>query len=364
MGKRTTPGEQAARQLDGQVESSRRSALPGAPFWLRKRYVELLLDRGTFFGRIGDLEEALEVARATVDDHGRTASTLPLLASAEAALHGFDEAALLLDEAEARGALASSHRAQRASCFQGLGRLDEALALRTELRRLHPTIAHACAEATVLGELGRTAEAEARFAEGIASYRDVSPFPVAYCLFEEGRMWEAEAQPARARELYRAAVRRLPMYAHAGAHLAALEAPDNARARLTVLAATSDDPSIVAQLAEVERRLGVATPPGLAEATARFDELFRAHPLAVADHAARFWAETGQPSRALEAALLAASARPTAAQLALVVEVAEAPPSACEAARALARLPYVPPSLRPDVERAREPCALGPTPPP
>src|SRR5262249_6563873 len=100
------------------------------------------------------------------------------------------------------------------------GRYNEALALRTAARQLRATVATLGAEATLRGDLGELDEADGLFTDAQRRYRDVSPFPVAWLQFQQGKMWMREGDLARARTFFKAAHDRLPAFAAAEGHLA------------------------------------------------------------------------------------------------------------------------------------------------
>ncbi|MCK6587908.1 MAG: hypothetical protein L6Q76_10020, partial [Polyangiaceae bacterium] len=301
----------------------------------RAELVELLLVRAEILGTVRDYERAQQVAEETVKAAPEKAISYLTRARVRAALHLFDSATADLDEAARRGAHVSQTRGTRAAIFAAVGRYDEALALRREAREARPMISTLGGEAMVLAEMGRTEEAAKLFEEAPRSHRDTSPFPLAQLELQEGLMWERAGEGARARELFNAAVERLPAYAHAVAHLAATEPYARAIELLRPVVDRSDNPEYAAQLAEVYRRRGE---------TGEADALMKVFPEAFADHAARFWLGAGgDRAKALDLAKRNAANRKTEAALDLLLSAALAAgseESACEAARAGIALPY------------------------
>ena len=109
--------------------------------------------------------------------------------------------------------------------YQALGRYDEALVIRRMQRRSATrTRTRSAALASVQAQRGDIDEAARIFAEARWSYRDVSPFPLAFLLFDEGAMWMRHGDLGRARALFESALRRLPRYAAARCHLAEVDA--------------------------------------------------------------------------------------------------------------------------------------------
>jgi hypothetical protein len=132
----------------------------------------------------------------------------------------------------------------------------------------------------------------------------------------------------------------MPTFAHAVVHLAAMEPPDRALARLEALSKTSDDPDVLAGQADALRRAGRAeeAAAAAARARARFEEVLTRLPLAYADHAASFYLGPGRDAgRALELAKANAANRPTDEAVELWLSAAQAAGSAIETCAAAAR---------------------------
>ena len=154
----------------------------------------------------------------------------------------------------------------------------------------------------------------------ISSYDDVSPFPLAWVCFQLGMLW-GELVPVPDRDLaalwYQRAIAYLPGYVKARVHLAEIYAgrdqTKDAEA-LLVPALSSRDPEVRWRLADVLTAQGRFEEAEMQLEVARsdFDELLRKHPLAFADHAAEFYAASGDdPGRALELARMNVANRPT-----------------------------------------------------
>lgn len=301
---RTTNPQIALGNLEAQIRQSeqrcdRADALVGE----RAARVELLLAHGQYTGSIADRERALALG----DDLGRTSPTEPiaLLARARgrAAFHRFDEALADLQRASELGASPSTIADLRASIYQALGRYDEALVIRRMQAGRNPNADTLGALASVLAQRGDTDDAARIFDEARWSYRDVSPFPLAFLLFDEGAMWMRHGDLGRARVLFESALRRLPDYAAARCHLAEVDAAlgeiDTAVALLEPLAQNADDPEAAALLARILTANGRADAalPWRRQAAQRYQELVAAYPDAYAPHAAEFWISAGIPSQ-------------------------------------------------------------------
>ena len=361
-GPRTTSPAIALQNLDAQIRGAEElAAREGAGVARQATLVSLLLDRGTFLGRFADLERALDVAEGAVKGAPAQPKALALRAKARAALHHFREALDDLAKAEALGEPPGALEGARAAILEALGRYDEALPLRRKAREAWANVSSLGTEAALAGEMGQTAEAERLFGEALKAYREVSPFPAAWLSFQHGMMWERAGELDRARQLYEDAHARLPLYAHAAAHLAALSPPSRAVEILGPIVESSDDPQYAAQLAEATRLAGAGDGAALLErARARFEELEKLHPEAVADHAGWFWLGPGKdPARALALAQKNADARPTAAAYELLVEAATRggkTDAACGAAERALGLRYPTPKLRDGAARALDVC--------
>lgn len=349
----TTDGAIALSNLNAQVAGAVGMAEnnPNEPI-AKERLIEELSLRGQFLGRVADFERADALAEELVKAHPKRPSARLARAGTRATFHRFKDALDDLAEAERLKARPDDIAAQKASIFAGLGRYDEALPLLHALAEARPSVSRLGSEAAVLGKMGRFDEASKLFIEAPRHFRDVAAFPIAWLYFQEASMWERAQRPERARELLSAAVSRFPAYAHAAAHLAAMEPYARGVELLTPITERSDDPEPLSVLADVLRKKGdtAAADAALAKAKARYDELIAAHPAAYADHAARFWLNLGgDPAKALSLAKKNLDVRKTDEAFDLVLTTALAAGSqadACSAAKEGAKLPYAPPLFR------------------
>ncbi|MCA1829204.1 MAG: hypothetical protein LC689_19955 [Myxococcales bacterium] len=300
----TTDGAIALGNLDAQIagqerllERERGSVMDAAAL------VELLQARAQYTGRIADYDRAAEAAEEAVRVAPHQADALLVRAGSRAALHRFPEALADANAALKLGADEVKVAGLRSSVFQAQGRLAEALALRRQAVRVHATTQSVGALAAAEAAIGDRAAAERDFDEAVRLYRDTSPFPLAWIDFQRGLLREKAGDLQGAHASYSAALLRLPQYAQAAAHLAALEAMEGSRARAVELLrplASLDDPEYAGQLAAL---LPDSQGSALREsARARFEALLARHPQAFADHAARFFLAR-DPRRALELAV-------------------------------------------------------------
>src|SRR5262249_20979596 len=135
--------------------------------------------------------------------------------------------------------------------------------------------------AVLEAQLGRGDEAERLFGEAQAGFHDVSPFPLAWLYFQWGLFHEREGRQGEALPFYEAAHQRLPDYAPATGHLAALSDRMKAIRLLTPLADRLEDPEYGAQLLALQPDEKLR-----ARVAKRYDDLLAKHPDAYADHAA------------------------------------------------------------------------------
>jgi tetratricopeptide (TPR) repeat protein len=339
----TTDGTIAAGNMLGQLRSYE-SAVERNPRAIdfMSGVIELSSARAQFFGQLDGYDRAYEMADKLVATEPKNARVYVARASTRAALHQFADAEADLARGEKLGTLGARAPSLRASILQAEGKLADALAIRHAESARQGDLVNLGAEAALLGEMGRTDEAEKMFIEAQHHFRDVAPFPVAWLYFQEGLMWERAGNSARARELYEAAVSRLPDFAPATGHLAGLLAATGDRARavelLRALVEKSNDPEYQGQLAGLLRAEGHTADADLLrdKAKARYDDLLKKHPAAFGDHAARFFlAEGADPARALALAQANVKLRQSGEAYDLLMEAAvaaKAGPVGCDAA--------------------------------
>jgi tetratricopeptide (TPR) repeat protein len=185
----------------------------------------------------------------------------------------------------------------------------------------------------LLADLGETEAADRTYLQGLGSYRDVSPFALAWVCFQIGVLWgetAADRDRKRAARWYRCALGYLPQYARARIHFAEILAEDGRLAEAEALLAAildTGDPEVHWRLAEV--CLAMPDPHEaerhLERAGAIYRELLEKHPLAYADHGAEFYLAGGNdPVRAFELARLNLDNRPTLRAFELAAKAADA----------------------------------------
>ena len=333
-----TDGTIALRNLEAQIEGLQpEAALCRAPVDERVRLIDLLALRGSILGTIADYERAQELADRLV--HGAITAAPAFFARAQtrALFHRFADALEDLEVAERLGADADVVNRERAAVFQGLGRYDEAFAIRKEAAHRSPSFESLGALTTLHAERGDTERAVRLHAESVRRYRGISPLPLATLNFQLGVMWMREGDFDRARDQLTAARRYVAAYVPAQGHLAEVEAElgdaESAVALLYPLATTSDDPDYAGQLARILADAGRTEESRYwrQHAAERYDELIALHPEAFADHAADFWLGAGaEPEKALRLARMNFTIRKTPRAGALLSRAV----AVCEAASA------------------------------
>jgi tetratricopeptide (TPR) repeat protein len=364
---RTTDGAIALANLDAQLAGTERLARGRAlSVPERSSQAELLTLRGQILGRISDYEQAEAIADTLVREAPQDGRAWLARASARGTFHRFEDALADLAEAERLGVPRATIDGVRAGVLQATGHEADALAIRRRLSEARPGILTLGGEATLQAALGHLDDAERLFDAAIASYPDVSPFPVVWLTFQRGLMWMREEKWARARELLATAHQRLPQHVQTQGHLAEVEAAlgnrDRAVTLLEPLAGSVEDPDYAAQLARILGDAGRAeqAQPWRERAATRYDELMARHPQAYADHAAEFWLAAGaDPRRALGFAERNLAVRQTVRAWELVLKAAHAAGDttrACSAAAGARRAGYLYPSARTLVDDVSKDC--------
>ena len=316
-----TAGEIAAINL----ESARRGAwarfaqdarLPGI--------VEAVVDHERLAAQfLGDLDaldrlDALASQFARVDDSSRATLVQAEVASTA---HRFGDARDHLAAAVRMGAPREAIERHRLAIDQACGvDLDAVLAARRGIATASHRLEDLVPLGAVLADLDLVAEADAVYRQAFDSYDDVSPFPLAWVCFQLGLLW-GELVPVPKPDLaalwYRRAIAYVPGYVKARVHLAEIYASQDQPGDGEMLlrpVLSSPDPEVRWRLADVliaQERFEEAETQ-LDAARVGFDQLLARHRLAFADHAAEFYAGSGDDCRrALELARANVANRPT-----------------------------------------------------
>ena len=329
-----TPGELALHNLDDHITLLERKieAQGKAPVALRAELIDYLLSRTQFLSTFSDFQRAEELAEPAPKEFPGDPKALLLRARYRGAVHRFGEAESDLSSAEALGTNPRDTELQRASLHIAQGReLQAALAVAERRAKSLPALERLSVVALAEAALGRFDEADERYRAALATYRDVSPFPVAFVSFQRGVMWaELANQPERALPFYREAVRVLPQYVVGNVHLAELELQRGDRAaaerRLRQVSRQSEDPEPWSRLGELLLQGNASDAEGrelIARAGRRYEQLLAHQRSAFLDHAAEFWMGPGaNPGHALELARDNLALRPTGRAHQLVLQAA------------------------------------------
>jgi tetratricopeptide (TPR) repeat protein len=273
-----------------------------------------------FLGDPGALDrlEALASQFARVADSLRAALVQAEIASTG---HRFADAQDHLARAARMGGSHQEIERHALSINQACGvELDAVVAARRRIAAASGRLEDLVPLGAVLADLERFTEADAVYRQALYSYNDISPFPLAWVCFQRGMLWGELApvpDPNLAAHWYRRAIAYLPGYTKARVHLAEICASQDQTSDAEALllpALASRDPEVRWRLADVlivQERFDEAKIQ-LDAARTGFDELLGRHLLAFADHAAEFYAGSGNDHRrALELARTNAANRPT-----------------------------------------------------
>ncbi|MDM0075551.1 tetratricopeptide repeat protein [Variovorax sp. J2P1-59] len=223
-----------------------------------------------------------------------------------ASTHRFADARACLSRARDRGCPALAAERLEMSIDQACGEsLEDLLGRRLRLVRQSGRLEDWVPLGSLLADLGDFDEAERAYCRALGAYRDVSPFAVAWVCFLLGTVWgERVAEPKyeRAARWYAKAIDCLPGYVKARVHLAEIRSAEGRSAQARALLApalASGDPEVSWRLSDVAIAQGR---PGEAHtlseaARSGFERLLAKHPLAFADHAAEFYAGSGNDAR-------------------------------------------------------------------
>jgi tetratricopeptide (TPR) repeat protein len=259
-----------------------------------------------FVGDLSALARLEFLATELVQADAVSARTALIQAQVASMAHRFSEARQYLAQAENGGA--ASHDVQRLSrnIDQACGvNLDKVLDVRRQVANEFNRLEDLVALGALLADLGEADEADRIYRRALTGYRDVSPFPLAWVYFQLGVLWgELVPRPnlSRAAGWYQRAIDTLPRYAKARVHLAEIHSSDgrsrDAEALLRPIIAVGD-PEVHWRLADVLAAQGKFddAEAQMEIAHSGFASLLERHILAFADHAAEFYAASGNDTR-------------------------------------------------------------------
>ena len=292
--------------------------------------LKLLLERGSYRGRLEDFQQAVAIAAKLVAA-SPSPSSWKLEVRALSAVHRFADARAALEHVKAAARDPSEWQDLEASIDEATGNFARSGPVREAATQGFPNAGKLTQWAASLAAQGRTQDAIALIPKAAAAIHNNPPGFIAWLLFQWGRIYELDGQTAIARDFFAQAHAKLPGYLEATAHLAqALAATgDRDAARKLVDEALADNRH--PELLGLAVQLG--HPELTDEAKREWERYVAALPLAFSDHAARFYL-TVDPARALVLAKANLANRDTPEARALVGEAALAagdPAAACEA---------------------------------
>lgn len=350
----TTDGLTALVNLSSQIDGlEAQLARRPTSLAIRGQLVDRLLTRAQMAGTYDDFDRIDTLTAAGIEQHSNRASAFRARASFLSATHRFVEALATLDLAEALDGDPSTD--QRDTIRLALGQdLAGILERRRAQAQAHPGFDQLASLAGALAAVGQFEAAEQAYRDALATFVDVSPFPIAWTAFQLGVMWAEEADDApRAEALYAQAVQRLFPYVVARVHGAELRAtagePEEAIALLEAVVDGSQDPEPLGLLAEVIADRDPERGEALVRAaTERYDVLLSRHRAAFLDHGSEFFASVGDdPARALRLATENLELRQNDRAFRVAIEAALAAgdfDEACQWAADLAARPFTSPA--------------------
>jgi tetratricopeptide (TPR) repeat protein len=184
--KRYTSGRIALANLSASIASLELRRVERAKFQDLIALSNVLFLRGDILGRIADHDRAELIGNEAIELSPDMGSTLYTRARLAGRFHRFDEANVLLDQAQARGYPRHEIDIERAALLQATGQYRDALALREGLAKDDPGIHTLGALATLLAEMDEWRAAETRYVAALDADNGVSPIPCAQLLFEWG----------------------------------------------------------------------------------------------------------------------------------------------------------------------------------
>jgi tetratricopeptide (TPR) repeat protein len=283
--------------------------------------VEQELLTAQFVGDLAAFDRLDILANHLARTNPESAQTSLVAAQVACATHHFAEATVSLAQAIARGAPLDATERLSLSLNQATGKdLQGLLAVRRKRAAQPGCWGELVPFGALLADLGEFDEAEWIYHRALREYQDVSPFAFGWVCFELGMLWGERVPMPRAdlaAQWYSKAINYLPYYVKARVHLAEIflhqGQPEDARALLTPVIA-SRDPEVPWRLADVMEVAGNVKEAEtlLRAAQCGFEALLSRHFLAFADHAAEFYAGSGNdPRKALDLARLNLANRPT-----------------------------------------------------
>lgn len=309
--------------------------------------------RFQILGRLGDAEQARELLRvASLKSQDSTVD----LANAQVLLgfHEFDLANAAIDSAERRRAKPAAVEALRAAINRATGQMDnqpDSVAFSAD-SVTDPSQLVAWAAESI--NMGQSARASFLLKAAQDSYTDSGPYLISWIQVQQGILFLRHEDYVSAEIFFRAAHERFPEYVLATEHLAetqlALGKYANAVKLYTQVARQTANPEFYYQLSRSELALNLkqSSQMHLQMARTGYADLLQRYPTMYADHAARYYLEMGEASKALDLAEQNFSQRQDLRASTLLLETGLAAGNAgvaCGQLKRIQSLGYAPPEL-------------------
>jgi tetratricopeptide (TPR) repeat protein len=317
----TTAGPIAMANLDGQIADLTRMLKtdPKRTAFLRELAAAHHL-RGRVRSDLDEIDEGLKTTTKIVELEPLDPTAYLDRAVREEALHRLADAQSDVDRARKLGANAHALASVQADLDWSAGKYDIATAQIVAARQRKPSASTWTREAILRFDLGEMDAADRAFEEAEDRLGDeLAPFHVAQIDVLRGIMKQETGQLDAAVLFFREALRRVPAHVAAAEHLAEtlhwLDKDDEAITTYEELVKRTPDPEPMGALAAIYRAKGKTKEADatLAKAKARYEELIKKYPEAMAGHAAEFFlGPGGDPKRALELLEKNAELRPNA----------------------------------------------------
>ena len=265
--------------------------------------------RSQFFADVSALDRLVALCMARCATYPERPETHILAARTASMRHHFDQASTHVYTAQKLGAAADEIEEIRLTLDQATGASPEALlTARKAYAGQRPSLQNLVRLAALYAEHCEIELAEQTYLQALASYNELSPFPLAWICFQLGMLWGETApntDTEQATYWYQQALAYLPGYTHASVHLAEiyLDAGDHTQA-LALLHANvqSGDPEVFWRLEQIAYSQGNTQEAQSYHALAAdtYERLLTRHALAFADHAAEFYLSEGNQEQELQ----------------------------------------------------------------
>lgn len=317
---RTTDADIVLGNLDGQIAELDRllSAQPTPSPSLVAKRASLRYARGRYRGDLEEIDASIQALEGCVRAAPEDAGCALLLAEQSQSMHRFARARESLARARDLGADRARIADLDADLDWNAGRYEAAIRAIRNARAERPSSATWLRQAQLEHDLGNWDDSERAFEAAEDAVIDPSPIPLAHMYVQHGIALTQRGRREEACLYFREAIRRMPSHVAAMEHLAEalhhLGKDDEAIALYEQVVALSDDPEFAHALAELLAAQGQRDRAAAlaAKAKAGYARLVVKYPEAMYWHASEYYADVGEPARALELLEKNAVLRPNA----------------------------------------------------